>query len=189
MSLTQPLVPTTDLPTWVRHAGTRFRAVSFEIAVQTGIDQAWAEVAGNYVDVAQVHKQIVKSYALPGQPETGPGAARHCDIDFNGRPVAIKERIIDWVDTPDHKEYTYDVYESHGFPAKVLNTWSIRIGPDGRTYLRNIFFYRMRPPIMTRLMVGRIHGAVRGTVLGYKHLLETGERQIDPTTLTARYPA
>lgn len=52
-------------------------------------------------------------------PASGPGAVRHCDINFKGKKVAIDERIIDWIDTPTHKEYTYDVYESKGFPAAI----------------------------------------------------------------------
>lgn len=186
MSLTEPLVPTTSLPKWVTYQSTRFRVVSYETAVQTSIDDAWAELGGNWLEISKVQKAIVKSYGLPG-PQTGTGAARHCDIDFNGKPVVVKERIIDWIDTPDHKEYTYDVYESTGFPAKVYNTWSLRKGQDGRTYLRNVFFYRMRPAIMTRPMAGQIFTATRGGALGYKHVLETGERLVDPKALTARY--
>ena len=129
MSLTVPSIRTRHLPKWVRHDDTRFRVVDFETAIDADVDTVWSEVAGNYVNVQNVQPAIVASYGLPGEPETGPGAVRHCDIDFNGRDVAIKERIVDWIDEPDYKEYTYDVYESQGFPARVFNTWSV---PGGR---------------------------------------------------------
>lgn len=187
MSLTTTNTPTTEIPDWIDHEGTRFRAVDFETVVDVDIDTAWAELAGNYVDVQQIQAPIVASYGLPGEPETGPGAVRHCDIDFNGRDVAIKERIIDWIDTPRHKEYTYDVYETKGFPARVFNTWSVRVGPDGRTHLRNVFYFRMKPAVMTRPSTGKIRTAARNGVLGYKHFLETGERRVDAKTLATRY--
>lgn len=183
MSLTDPNVPTRQLADWVKHKGIRFRVVHFETAIDADIDKVWAEVADNYVHVQNVQPGIVASYGLPGEPEVGPGAARHCDIDFNGRDVAIKERIIDWIDAPDYKEYTYDVYETKGFPARVFNTWSVRRGSDGRTYLRNVFYFRMKPFVMTYFSVGQIKGATRGGVLGYKYFLETGRSATSPAEL------
>ena len=183
MSLTHSTARTGQLPDWVRHEGTRFRVVHFETAVDADIDKVWAEVADNYVDVQKVQPGIVASYGLPGEPEVGPGAVRHCDIDFGGRDVAIKERIIDWIDEPDYKEYTYDVYETKGFPARVFNTWSVRRGSDGKTYLRNVFYFRMKPFVMTYFSVGQIRSAARGGVLGYKFFLETGRPATSPAEI------
>ncbi len=189
MSLNQPSTPTNQVPDWVTVDGKRFRAVSYETLVDANIDSVWAELAGNYVNIDQVSAPITASYGLAGEPEIGPGAARHCDIDFNGRAVAVKERIIDWIDRPDHKEYTYDVYESVGFPAKVFNTWVVRVGPDGKTYLRNVFYFRMKPAILTRPSTGKLRTAARNGVLGYKHFLETGEGNVHPSVLVEQYAA
>ncbi len=188
MSLATANSRTGHLPDWIIHQGTRYRAVSFETVVESDVDTVWAELADNYVDVQKVQPAIVASYGLPGEPEVGPGAVRHCDIDFGGRDVAIKERIIDWIDEPDYKEYTYDVYETKGFPARVFNTWSVRRGSDGKTYLRNVFYFRMKPFVMTYFSVGRIEGAARGGVLGYKYFLETGRAAATPGDIE-RYAA
>ncbi len=173
MSLTQRSTPTRDVAKWVKVGGTRYRAVSFESEVDADIETVWKELAGNYVNVERVHESITASYGLPGEPETGPGAVRHCDIDFQGRKVSIKERIVDWVELPDHREYTYDVYETVGFPARVFNTWRLRVGDDGRTYLGNVFYFMMKPAIMTRPMTGRMSDAARNGVLGYKRFFES----------------
>ncbi len=187
MSLVNPNAPTGQSPDWVTYEGTRFRVATFETSVDTDLDTAWAELADNYVGVQNVQPAIVASYGLPNEPEIGPGAVRHCDIDFNGKDVAIKERIIDWVDEPDHKEYTYDVYETKGFPAKVYNTWVARRGSDGKTYIRNVFYYRMRPFPMTYFAGKQISDAARGGVLGYKYYLETGQPAASPEAIQARY--
>lgn len=189
MSLTNPNIPTRQLPKWVTHEGIRYRAVAFETAVDVDIDTAWAELADNYCGVVQVQPSIVASYGLPGEPEVGLGAVRHCDIDFNGKDVAIKERIIDWIDESDHKEYTYDVYETKGFPARVFNTWSARRGSDGKTYIGNVFYFRMKPAIMTYFTGGQIAQAARGGVLGYKYFLENGQPASGPDEIKDRYPA
>lgn len=186
MSLLTPAQPTTEVEKWVTIDGKRFGAASFEIEVEASIDDVWNELAGNYVNVANIQGPITSSYGYEGEPETGPGAVRHCDINFKGRKVAIDERITDWVETPTHREYTYDVYRSKGFPAKVHNTWSVRTDDRGRTLLRNVFYFRMRPAAMSRPMFGQMSTAARNGVLGYKHFLETGERNPSPKVL-ARY--
>lgn len=106
-------------PKWVTIDGKRFGAAVFEIPVDADIDAVWAELADNYANVADLQAPITKSYVVGDAPASGPGAVRHCDINFKGKKVAIDERIIDWIDTPTHKEYTYDVYESKGFPAAI----------------------------------------------------------------------
>ena len=187
MSLTDPDSPTLDVPSWVTHDGTRFRAITYEAPVDAPLETVWAELHDGYTRVEEIHTPIRASFGLPGEPETGLGAVRHCDLDFKGRDVAIKERIIDLVEGPDHKEYTYDVYESKGFPARVFNTWRVRRGPAGETLLANVFFYRMRPAVLTRPMAGQIRGAARGSVLAFKHYLETGERKVPPGEIQRRY--
>ncbi len=187
MSLTDPNAVTGQIPDWVTHDGTRYRAIVFETEVEASIDDVWAVLHDGYVDIQDTHAPVKASYGLPGEPETGLGAVRHCDLDFRGRDVAIKERIIDLIDRPGHKEYTYDVYESKGFPARVFNTWRVRIGAGGETLLANVFFYRMRPAVLTRPMTGQIRGAARGGVLAYKHYLETGERRLAVDEIQRRY--
>ena len=189
MSLTSAHTRTIEIPKWTSLEGRKFRAIVYETAIDAPIDVVWNEIHGNYVNISETHKQILASHGLPGAPETGLGAVRHCDLKFGGRDVAIKERIIDLIDEPDHKEFTYDVYESKGFPARVYNTWRVRLGSSGETLLSNVFYYRMRPALMTRPMVGQIRKAARGGVLGFKHFFETGERRVAPGELQRRYAA
>ena len=185
MSIWKQGKPTGDLTKWVIIDGKRFGVAEFETEVVASIDDVWQELAGNYVGVADVHTPIITSYGYPDEPSTGPGAVRHCDLNFKGKKVSIDERIIDWIDTPNHREYSYDVYRSKGFPAKVYNTWSVRVDGDGRTWLRNVFYFRMRPAASTRLTFGQMATATLNGVLGYIHFLETGERKIPVRTLAA----
>ena len=67
------------------------------------------------------------------------------------------------------------MYASKGFPAKVHNTWAVRTDGAGRTFFRNVFYYRMRPGLMNRFMHGQMSTAAHNGVLGHKHFLETGE--------------
>ncbi len=189
MSLLNPNQPTGTVAKWITHDGKRFGAASFEIDVNAPIDDVWTELADNYIDISKVTTQITNSHAVDGEPTKGPGAARHCDLTFHGRKVAIKERIIDWIDTPDHREYTYFVYETKGFPATVYNTWSVRAADDGTVKLRNVFYFRMKPAAMSRAMFGQMSGAAKTGVLGFKHYVETGEQVEDPKRLVKDFAA
>lgn len=189
MSLTAPNTPTDTVPKWVTRDGTKFRAIVFETAVDASLDTVWAELHDNYVGIQDTHAAIKASYGLPGEPVSGLGAVRHCDLDFKGKDVAIKERIIDLVDRPDHKEFTYDVYETKGFPARVYNTWRVRRGSNGDTLLSNVFYYRMQPSALTRPFARQIAGAAQGGVLGFKHFFETGERKAPADKINELYAA
>jgi hypothetical protein len=58
---------------------------------------------------------------------------------------------------------------------------------EGRTLLKNVFYFRMRPALMSRIMYGQMSTAARNGTLGHKHFLETGEGNADPKTLVKQY--
>lgn len=170
--------------------GKKFRVMYYEYEIDKTPDEVWAEVAGNYVHVGEISKSISESYCESGDTTQGLGAARFCNIDFNGKEIKIKERIIEWDDSGDRMEYSYDVYESEGFPAKVYNTWVVRTGDDGKTYLANVFVFRAKPGFATGMMQKKLTKlkSLRNAVLTYKHYLETGEKNADPEIFDALYP-
>ncbi len=171
--------------------GKKFRVMYYEYVINKTVDEVWNEVSGNFVNVGDIAKVINESHCESGEVTEGLGAARYCSIDFVGKEVEIKEKIIAYKETDTRKEFTYDVYESKGFPAKVLNTWIVRKGDDGKTYLANVFIFRAKPAIMSGMMGKRMKKlkAQRNSVLAYKHYLETGEKKADPAIFDKLYPA
>ena len=135
-------------------------------------------------------KSINESHCESGDIKEGLGAARYCSIDFSGKEVQIKERITEVKESENRKEFTYDVYESKGLPAKVYNTWIVRKESDGKVYLGNVFIMRGKPAMMSKMMIKKLKklGGIRNSVLGYKHYLETGEKNADPERFDALYP-
>lgn len=86
-------------------------------------------------------------------------------------------------ETDMRKEFTYDVYDSKGFPAKVYNTWVVRKDAHGKTYLGNVFIMKANMAFLSKMMLKRLvkQDGLRNVVLAYKHYLETGEKNVDPT--------
>lgn len=170
--------------------GKKFRVMYYEYEVNKTPEEVWAEVSGNFVNIGKIAKSVDDSYCESGDTKQGLGAARYCKINFAGKTVEIKERITDFKEGAKRKEYTYDVYESKGFPAKVFNTWVVRVGDDGKTYLGNTFIFRGKPALMGGMIERKMKKlkAVRNTVLNYKHYLETGEKKADPAKFDTLYP-
>ena len=170
--------------------GKKFRVQYYEYEIDRSPQEVWEEVAGNFVNVGDIANAIDESHCESGDLEQGLGAARYCKINFNGKTVEIKERITDFKENQNRMEYTYDVYETKGFPAKVYNTWLVRRGEDGKTYLGNAFIFRAKPAFLSGMMGKRLKKlkATRNSVLTYKHYLETGEKKPDPARFDALYP-
>jgi hypothetical protein len=168
--------------------GKKFHVLYAETVINKTIDEVWNEVAGNYIKVGEIAGQINESHCESGNITEGVGASRFCSLDFQGKTVEIKERIIEYRECGNHREFTYDVYETKNFPAKVYNTWIVRIGEDGKTYLGNVFIFRANFAIITGMMENKLKKTgLRGGVLAYKHYLETGEKNVPVEKLFSKY--
>ncbi|MDA9120522.1 hypothetical protein N9J52_00650 [Flavobacteriales bacterium] len=170
--------------------GKKFWVDYYEYEVDKTLDEAWAEVAGNFINVGDIHKSINESHCESGDITEGEGASRFCSINFNGKVLELKERITEVKEKENRKEFTYEVYDNKGFPAKVYNTWVVRVGDDGKTYLGNTFILRGNMAFLSGMMMKKLAklGGLRNAVLGYVHYLETGEKKADPAVFERLYP-
>lgn len=166
----------------------KFRVLYVEVAVDKSVDEVWKEVAGNFMNISDIVKDITVSRSLSGDSINGLGARRYCKLEFQGKTVELKERIIDYKANGDHREFTYEVYESKGFPAKSYNSWVVRKGKDGKTYLGTVFRFRANFAPVTGLMAKQLEkSGLEGGIWSYKHYLETGEKKVDPKRLERLY--
>lgn len=173
--------------------GKSFHVVSEEVSVAATVDDVWAEVSGNFVHGADIAKSLNASHGLSGDLVEGLGAERYLNIDFLGRTIEAKERIVDFRESESVREFTYDVYETTGAPIgiKTYNTWYVRKAEDGKTRLGAVFILRANIAILTGLVAKKLaeSGSVRTGLLTYKHYVETGEKKVDAETLHALYPS
>ena len=172
--------------------GKTFHVLSEEVAIDATIDEVWEEVSGNFVNGAEIAHSLNASYGISGELTEGLGAERFLDINFQGQRIEAKERIIDFRDCGDVREFTYVVYEAKGSPIsiKTYNTWYVRHGEDEGTHLGNVFIFRANIPFLTGLVGKKLaqSGSIRAGLLTYKHYLETGEKKVDQETLMGLYP-
>lgn len=151
------------------------------ISIDASPERTW-ETLARYVDVGDFHTGVVSSRLIAG-PTTGVGADRHCNLPGN---VEVWERITAW---EEGKSYSYDVYKWKKFPLKAMHT-TFGVDPSSvpnRSILYQKLDYRLSPGFLTGLMKGRLRGAVRDTLLGYKHFIETGEPNVPLKKLRKLY--
>lgn len=170
----------------------KFHLLYEEVVIDKSVEEVWNEVAGNFTEGGEIASSINASKGLSGALINGLGAERYLNINFQGKILEVKERIIDYQDCGDHREFTYDVYEAKGSPVKVktYNTWSVRKGEDGKTYLGNLFIFRANFGLLSGIVGKKLaqSGSIRTGLLTYKHYLETGEKKVDAEKLNRLYP-
>jgi hypothetical protein len=173
--------------------GKTFRVLSDEVVIEKSIDDVWNEVSGNFVNGAEIAASLNSSYGLSGDLTEGLGAKRYLNIDFSGQTIEAKERIIDFRDAGDIREFTYEVYETNGTPLTLTtyNTWSVRKRSDGKTCLGSVFIFRAKPAFLTGIVGKKFaqSGSIRNGLLTYKHYLETGEKKVSASRLNELYPS
>ena len=165
--------------------GTRHKLVRAfgETVVDVPPEDVWALLA-DFGAVQDYFPSIVESDWI-GTPELGVGAARYCDLQFQGRDIHVKERIFAF---EEGSWFTYDVYDWENFPLKRMhNTFGVRVDDEGRTRVYNIIDFKLKPAVMTGLARGQMQDNARRTVLGIKHILETGDRDFTPEELDEKY--
>jgi hypothetical protein len=171
--------------------GKTFHVLFEEVEIEATVDEVWSEVSGNFVNGAEIAASLNASYCLTGGLTEGLGTERYLDINFQGKRIEAKERIIDFREDGKVRELTYEVYETKGAPIglKTYNTWYVRRGSDDRTHLGNVFIFKAKLFFLTGL-VGKMlakSGSIRTGLLTYKHYLETGEKKVSQEELLALY--
>ena len=186
MASTPPL--TSKPPKKVKKDGLKLSVVYEEMILDASLEDAWRILADEYIHVGDFHYGIQKSGGLEGFPEMGDGAGRYCDLNFKNKDITVKEKIIEWNVAENQKEYTYEVFEWNNFPLKkMLNTWGLKKNEQGQTVLYHAIYFRMKPGVMTGPMRGQMKKAATNGMLGYKHFVETGERNVNDKELREQY--
>lgn len=155
--------------------------LGYEVPVEVSAEKAW-EVLARFPDVGDFHPGLIKSSSVGNQTQ-GVGADRHCELPGK---VEVWERIYEW---NEGQSYKYDVYKWKKFPLKkMLTTFGVRKkSTSPQVWIYQAVEYRLSPAILTPIMKGKLRGALRETLIGYKHFMETDEANADRKALLKRY--
>lgn len=163
----------------------KLKKVEYEMVVDATPEKAW-EVLSMYGDVAGFHSQLESSKSLNGSStKASLGCDRECVIPNGKNKIVVKEKIYDYV---EGQYYTYDVYEWTNFPLHTMhNTFGVKTNAEGKTIIYQVTDYRLKPAFLSGMMKGKLRKSARASLIGYKHFIETGEKNADPKELLAKY--
>jgi Polyketide cyclase / dehydrase and lipid transport len=156
------------------HKGIKLTKATTEVKVDASPQEVWRALS-KYANVSTIHGGVQASVpGISGDNEARLGAERTCTILDGRREVTLVERITEF---EEGIFYRYQVYEWKNFPLKVMFfAFSIKTNKKGETILSLTQNYRLNPGFLTGLMTWKIKKQQRTILLGYKHYMETGEK-------------
>ena len=157
------------------------------VVVDVSPEKAW-EVLSSYGDVGSFIHGVKSSKSLNGSMNKAHmNCDRQCMIQNGKQEMTIKEKIID---ISEGNYYTYDVYSFEGFPFKVDKfniTFGVDVNENGKTVVYQKVNYRLKSGLLTAMMKGQLKKGAGDTLLGYKHYMETGEKNVEAKILRKKY--
>lgn len=156
--------------------GVRLTAVRSEIPIDAPAGDIW-QALSRYGDVAAFHAGVEQSTpGINSSDQAEWGAERTCVVKDGNRVVTLHERITEF---RDGECYRYEVFDWNNFPIQVMFFgFEIVEKPGGNRFLVLIQNYRLKPGFLTNLMKWKIRRQQRTILLGYKHYIETGARNV-----------
>ncbi len=163
----------------------KLTTIEAEVVVDVTPEKAW-DILADYGNVASFLTQIEDSKSINGsQDRAALDGERRCTLPSGKKKILLSERITDIV---DGEYYTYDVYDWENLPLKTMhNTFGVRTNNQGETTIYQRTEYRLSPGFLTYLMKGKLRAGAREALLGYKHYMETGEKNVDIKILKKKY--
>lgn len=151
----------------------QLKFVECSLSIQSDKEKVW-QALQKFGEIASFHDNVVSSDYLTDS-ELKIGCERYCEFhpQMGMKPV-VKEKIID---LKPEESYLIEFYEFKNFP---MNHMYIELGIGEQIeagYMVNAkCWYQSKPKFMTSLFANKMKGTLREILLGYKHFIETGER-------------
>lgn len=166
------------------HNGIRLTTVTSEIVIDASTGAIW-EALSHFGDVSTFHAGVAQSTPEEGFDVIAAlGSERTCLVPDGKREVTLVERITDF---SEGQHYRYEVYEWKNFPLLAMFfAFEIVEKPEGDIVLRLSQHYRLKPAFLTRPLAYKIREQQRGILLGYKHYIETGEKNVPVESIDGR---
>lgn len=156
------------------HKGIKLSESKTTVQIDATPEKVW-EALSQYGNVSNFHFGVEHSVAKNyGKNTASLGAERTCTVRDMGMKITLVERITEY---KEGHHYRYEVFEWKNFPLKVMFfAFSLQKNSDGSTALSLTLNYRLSPGFITGLMKWKMKSLQRRILLGYKHHIETGEK-------------
>lgn len=164
------------------------------VPIQAPVSRVWDQLAVRYGDVHEWSGPIEHSGLATGNTHGCQGAVRACTLGDNapiGRGKTFSETIVEW----DEERHFFVAGVNDGFypMRRAVQEFWVEPSADGTTsVVTTQFHFDLSFPMgKGKGLVGKLKPQVVTSLLGLKHLLETGNgtQARDAEFLQAHYPA
>ena len=159
--------------------------VSYQMPIYSSQRTVW-DALQKFGEIASFHDNVVSSGYINDTEDFKINCERYCEFQPQmGRIPIVKEKIIA-IDSG--VSYLIHFYEFENFP---MNHMYIEFCIDEDFNLNNNVkascWYQSKPKILTKLFTNKMRQTLKEILLGYRHYIETGEKNVDMKHLKKEY--
>lgn len=153
----------------------KYRTVHVELKINAPAERVWEAMVLDYGEISNFSPYIYTSNYTGGSLKGEVGARRKCDFNEKGTQW-VKEQIVA-IDEANMK-MTNRVIDGKKLPLNFDNSrafYTVRDNGDGTATAGYEFQFRTKPAFMGAIAKGSFKKQLKGTLVGLKHYVETGE--------------
>lgn len=153
-----------------------FRTLQVELKINAPAERVWEAMVLDYGEIANFSPYIFASNYENGSLKGTLGAERKCY--FNEKGTQWSHERIAAIDN-DKMEMRNIIIDAAKFPLNLDNSqafYSVKDNGDGTSTASYKFQFRTKPAFMGFFAKGPFKRTLKGTLIGLKHYVETGEK-------------
>ena len=154
----------------------KYKTVKVALQIDAPAERVWEALVLDYGEISNFSPYIYSSHYENGSLQGELGAERKCNFNERGTQW-VHERIAD-IDY-QNKVMRNVVVDGAKLPLNYDNSqafYRVEDNGDGTSIASYEFQYRTKPAFMGGIAKGGFKKQLRGTLVGLKHYLETGEK-------------
>ena len=153
----------------------KYQTVVVELQIDAPADRVWEAMVLDYGEISNFSPYIFTSNYERGSLRGDLNAERKCSFNAKGTRWT-HEKIAEI----DHEQRIMKnvVIDAAKFPLNTDNSFAyyrVKDNGDGTATAGYEFRYRTKPGFMTGMVKGQFKKLMKGTLVGLKHYVETGE--------------
>ncbi|SEK70284.1 Polyketide cyclase / dehydrase and lipid transport [Aquimarina amphilecti] len=154
----------------------KYRTIKVEVEINASADRVWEAMVLDYGEISNFSPYIYSSNYISGSLKGEQGAKRKCS--FNEKGTRWTHERIEEIDMQNMIMRNI-VIDAEKFPLDLDNSqayYRVKDNGNGTSTASYEFQFRTKPAFIGAIAKGNFKNTLKGTLIGLKHYVETGEK-------------